>query len=68
VQKAVAESEARQAEQTAKLIQAFEKRNEFDRQGLLMAVSQNIDVYRKERNVALHAVNDMAAARDGDKQ
>jgi anti-sigma factor RsiW len=68
VQKAVAESEARQAEKTAQLIQAFEKRNEFDRQGLLMAVSQNMEVYRKERNVALHAVNDMAAARDGDKQ
>lgn len=68
VQTAVAESEARQAEKTARLIQAFEKRNEFDRQGLLMAVSQNMDVLRKERNLAVHAANDLAAARQGDAQ
>ena len=68
VQKAVAESEARQAEQTVKLIQALEKRNEFDRQGVLAAVWQTVDVWRKERNVAMHAVNDMAAAREGDRR
>jgi hypothetical protein len=68
VHTAVAESEARQAEKTASLIQAFEKRSEFDRQGLLLTVSQNMEVFRKERNVYMHAVNDMAAARDGDKQ
>jgi hypothetical protein len=67
VQKAVAESEARQAKQTAELIQAMEKRSEIDRQGLLMAVSQNIEVSRKERNVAYHALNDFAT-RQGEQQ
>src|SRR5204862_6600459 len=57
VQKAVAESEARQADQTAKVIQAFEKRSEMDRQGLLVAFSENLDVMRKQRNVYMHTVN-----------
>ena len=67
VRKAVAESEARQAKQTAELIQAMEKRSEIDRQGLLMAVSQNIEVSRKERNVAYHALNDFST-RQGEQQ
>ena len=66
VRKAVAESEARQAQKTAELIQAMEKRNEIDRQGLLMAVSQNIEVWRKERNVAYHALNDYASGSQGE--
>jgi hypothetical protein len=68
VEKAVAESEMRQAEKTAKLIQAVEKRAEMDRQGLLVAVWQNMEVFRKERNLYMHAVNDLTAPREGDKQ
>ena len=68
VQKAVAESEARQGEKTAKLIQALEKQNEFDRQGLMMAFAQNMEVSHKERNLYMHAVNDLTGGREGDKQ
>ena len=68
VRTAVAESEARQAEKTARLIQAFEKRNYIDRQGLLIAVSQNMEVLRKQRNMAVHVANDLAAARQGEPQ
>jgi anti-sigma factor RsiW len=68
VQKAVAESESRQAEKTAKLIRALEKQNEFDRQGLMVAVSQNMEVLRKERNLYMHAVNDLTGSREGGKQ
>jgi anti-sigma factor RsiW len=68
VQKAVAESETRQAEKTAKLIQALEKRSELDRQGLLMAYTENLDIMRKQRNVYMHATNDLAAAQQGDRQ
>jgi anti-sigma factor RsiW len=68
VHQAVAESEARQTEKTARLIQALEKRSDVDRQGLLIAFTQNLDVARKERSVALHAANDLAAARQGDTQ
>ena len=66
VRKAVAESEARQAQKTTELIQAMEKRSEIDRQGLLMAVFQNIEVSRKERNVAYHALNDFAPSGQGE--
>jgi anti-sigma factor RsiW len=68
VAKAVAESEARQAESTTKLIHEFEKRNELDRQGLLVAYTENLDVMRKQRNVLMHAANDLAAAQQGDQQ
>jgi anti-sigma-K factor RskA len=68
VQKAVAESEARQAEKTATLVQALEKRNEMDRQGLLVAFSEGMDVMRKQRNLYAHAVNDMASAQQGDQR
>jgi hypothetical protein len=66
VRKAVAESEARQAQKMAELIQVVEKRHDFDRQALMMAVSQNMDVMRKERNVAYHALNDFAPAGQGE--
>jgi anti-sigma factor RsiW len=64
VQKAVAESEARQSEKTAKLIQAVEKRSEIDRQGLLIAVSER-EALRKERNLYIHAFNDLTAPGQG---
>jgi len=65
VQRALAESEARQAEKTARLIQDFEKRSEIDRQGLLVAVSESMDLMRKQRNVYMHAVNDLASPQQG---
>ena len=68
VQKAVAESEARQAEKTTQLIQALEKRSEIDRQGLMLAFSENMVLLNKKNNVYMHAVNDMAGAREGDQQ
>jgi anti-sigma-K factor RskA len=68
VEKAVAASETRQAEKTSRLIQAVEKRAEMDRQGLLVAFSEGLEVVRKQRNVLMHAVNDMAAANKGDKE
>jgi anti-sigma factor RsiW len=68
VQKAVAESEARQAEKTARLVQDFETRSELDRQGLLVAFRENLDVMRKQRNVYMHAVNDLSGVRQGSSQ
>lgn len=68
VRKAVAESEARQTQKMAELIQVVEKRHDFDRQALMMAVSQNMEVLRKERSVALHAANDLAASQQGEVQ
>ena len=68
VTQAVAESEARQTQKTAKLIQALENRNNIDRQGLLIAFNETLDVERKHRSLAQHAVNDLAAAQQGDTQ
>jgi anti-sigma factor RsiW len=67
VQKAVAESEARQAEKTTKLVQALEKQSEIDHLGLRVAFSETLDMMRKERNVLMHAVNDMSTAQGSDQ-
>jgi len=68
VQKAVAESEARQAEKTTKLIQDFEKKSEMDHLGLRVAFSETLDMAQKQRNLYMHAVNEMSPARQGDQQ
>src|SRR6185369_2626554 len=51
VQKAVAESEARQAEKTTKLIQDFEKKSEMDHLGLRVAFSETLEMAQKQRNL-----------------
>ena len=67
VQKAVGESETRQAKRTGELLQAVQKQNEFEMRALQVTVFQNMEVLRKERNRALIAANDIAA-RAGDTQ
>jgi anti-sigma factor RsiW len=68
VQKAVAESEGRQAQNTAELLQAVEKQYDFDRRALLVTFDQNLEVMQKQRNRAIIAANDLAAARGGESQ
>jgi anti-sigma factor RsiW len=59
--KAVAESEARQAKKSAELVRALEKRDEFERRGLILAMNQNIEVVHKQMNRMAKAYNDLAA-------
>ena len=66
VQKAVAESEARQERRTGELLRAVEQRNEFDRRALLISFGQNLEVMQKRHNRDLIAANDFAAAHAGD--
>ena len=61
VSKAVSESETRQARKTAELIQAIEKRNEFERRGLIVAMDENIKVFQQRMNRLIHVSNDLAA-------
>jgi anti-sigma factor RsiW len=61
VQKAVAESEARQTQKTTELIEAARKRDAFERQAFLLQVAQNFDVLRKKTNRLIIASADMAA-------
>ena len=61
IAKAVAESEARQAKKSAELIRAVEKRDEFERRGLILAMNQNIEVVHKQMNRMAKAYNDLAA-------
>jgi anti-sigma factor RsiW len=68
VEKAVAGAEARQAQKTAELLQAVEKKNAFERQAFELEVSQNLEVLRKQYNRMLVAANDYAGSRHGEGQ
>lgn len=68
VQKAVAESEARQEQKTAAILQAAEKRFTFDREAYRLFVSQNMDVMQKRLRQATVAANDIAVERQGVSQ
>ncbi len=65
VQKAVAESEARQERKLAEVLQASEKRYTFDKEAYRLFVSQNMEVMQKQLHRATIAANDMAAERLG---
>jgi hypothetical protein len=57
VQKAVADSEARQARQTQELLAAAEKRHELETQAMMVRVQEYLDVERKRLNTMILASN-----------
>jgi len=57
VQKAVADSEARQARQTQELLAAAEKRHELETQAMMVRVQEYLDVERKRMNTMILASN-----------
>jgi anti-sigma factor RsiW len=63
VTKAVADSEARQAKKTDELISAVEKRNEIDRQALILAFDKTYEYMQKRLNRYVIAANDYGAPR-----
>jgi len=58
VQKAVAESEARQARQTQDLLAASEKRHELETQAMMVRVQEYLEVEKKRLNTLILASND----------
>ncbi len=60
VAQAVAASEARQAQKTSELLAAADKRNEIEKNAILLAVEQKFDVMRKQYNHLIIASNDLA--------
>jgi len=63
VQKAVAESETRQARQTQELLAAVEKRDELERQAVFVRVKEYLDIEKKRMNKMILASNDYGAQR-----
>jgi len=58
VQKAVAESEARQARQTQDLLAAAEKRHELETQAMMVRVQEYLEIEKKRLNTLILASND----------
>lgn len=61
VKKAVAESEARQARQTADLLAASERRHQLETQAVFVRVQEYLDVEKKRMNTLILASNNAAA-------
>jgi len=59
VEKAAMESEARQSQRTAELVQALERKFEQQRQADLLAVEENMDMLRKRWNVMYMASSEL---------
>jgi hypothetical protein len=57
VEKAVAASEARQASQTMELMAKYERRNELERQAMIVRVAEYLDVEKKRLNTRILASN-----------
>jgi len=68
VAQAVAESEARQEKKTVSLLQAAEKRYQFDFAAYRLFVTQNMEVAQKRLQRATMAANDLAATQQGVQQ
>jgi hypothetical protein len=63
VQKAVAASEARQAQKTQDLLAAAEKRNELERQATMLRVQEYLEVEQKRMNRMILASNEVGESR-----
>jgi hypothetical protein len=63
VQKAVAESEARQARQTQELLAAAEKRDALERQAVMVRVQEYLEVEKKRMNRMILASNEYGEPR-----
>jgi hypothetical protein len=57
VEKAVAVNEARQASQTMELLAKYERRNELERQAMIVRVAEYLDVEKKRLNTRILASN-----------
>jgi hypothetical protein len=62
VNRAVAESEVRQARQTQELLAATEKRHTFENEAMMMRVQEYLEVEKKHLNTLILANNDAGSA------